>query len=552
MKTSIRILAVLLVLVMCIGLFAGCNTEKPNETTKGTESTTKATEGTTAATGDTTPAEPLKNADIYPLDTDTELEVIIINGTSKPYADREIVQTWERATGVHINWKEIADNAAYTTSVSGGDWADIALGASGFSKDQLFEFGQAGKIIDFTQYKDIMPNVWAAIEKYEGAYETIANEDGSVYSLPYLCNTTTVGSPLYYRTDMAAKAGLDKTPETIEEFMTWLKGWQDFYGKDGAEFYCFIPYSTGDVAYTGTLANFFFPAFGELVKTNLHIHEGEIVLGAATEQYKDYLKFMNELYNIPGFYKDAFVADPNFTKGLITEGKTGLATTMTHLTLNAFESGKYDIYGLKPLTSDKWDTPHIQKKGVAQWTNLWISTTCEDIETACRWVDAFFAPIEDPLNKEGTIWGLTPWRGELGVNFEFVNDGAGYRSYVPEGYPTHLAWITDHYITSSFVGDVPYIDDADSALSRKAYIMGECMDPYAQAWGNTQYVALSDDATADFNDAWTDIDTYLKDMHAAFITGEKDIDAEWDNYLKTLDQMGLQDIYDIYTEAMAG
>ena len=72
------------------------------------------------------------------------------------------------------------------------------------------------------------------------------------------------------------------------------------------------------------------------------------------------------------------------------------------------------------------------------------------------------------------------------------------------------------------------------------------------AWGNTQYVALSDDATADFNDAWADIDTYLKDMHAAFITGEKDIDAEWDNYLKTLDQMGLQDIYDIYTEAMAG
>ena len=287
MKKQIKkILALMLALVMCIGLFAGCNNEKPNETTKGTESTTKATEGTTAATGDTTPAEPLKNADIYPLDTDTELEVLIINGTSSPYAERENVITWERATGVHINWKEIADNAAYTTSISGGDWADIALGASGFDKAQIYEFGQAGKLVNFVDYKDIMPNLWRAFEEIPGAYETVVNEDGSIYTLPQLSNTTTVGSPIYYRTDMAEAAGLEKMPETIEEFITWLKGWQDYYGKDGKEFYCIIPYAASDVNYGGTMANFFFPSFGELVKTGLHEHNGQVVLGAATEQYK--------------------------------------------------------------------------------------------------------------------------------------------------------------------------------------------------------------------------------------------------------------------------
>ena len=548
MKTSIRILAVLLALVMCIGLMAGCDTKPADETTK------PAAQGTTApAAQDTTtaPAAPTKNVDIYPLDTKTELEVLMVDGSSYVYDEREVVKTWERATGVKIKWKQVADNAAYTTSVSGGDWPDIALQASGFDKAAIYDFGKAGKLVNFVEYKDIMPNLWAAMEKYDGAYETVVNEDGSIYCLPYLCNTTTVGSPIYYRTDMAEAAGLEKAPETIEEFFTWLEGWQNYYGKDGAEFYCFLPYHPNDMNYGGTLASFFFPAFGELVKTGLHEHNGEVVLGAATEQYKDYLKFMNKLYNTPGFYQEAFVADPNFTKGLITEGKTGVATTMTHLTQSAFPSGEFDIYGLKPLTSEKWDTPHIAKKGVASWTNCWISTECADIETACRWLDAFFAPIEDPLNEEGTIWGLTPWRGELNVNFEWIGEN-GYKSYVPEGYSTHLDWITKNYITSWYVGDVPYIDDANSGLSRKSYSMGEGMDPYAQAWGDLQYVSLSEDAQSDYADAWADIDTYLADMHAAFIIGDKDIDKEWDNYLATLDKMGLQDVYDIFTEAMAG
>ena len=547
MKTSIRILAVLLAMVLCFGLLAGCGEQKPAET-KPAETKPAETKPAETQPAETQPAAPQKNADIYPLEGSPELEVLVVNGTASKYADREVVATWEKGTGVHINWVEVADNAAYTTYIAGGNWSDVIM-ASGIDKATLKEYGDAGKLVNLAEYKDLMPNVWRAIELYDGAYETIVNDDGTIYTLPYLCNTTTVGSPLYFRSDMAEAAGLSELPTTIEEFFTWLEGWQNYYGKDGAEFYCFIPYSSGDMNYAGTLAGFFFPAFGELVTTKLHEHNGKIVLGAATEQFKLYLQFMNKLYNTPGFYTESFVADPNFTKGLITEGKTGLATTMTHLTKNAFPSGNFDIYGLKPLTSEYWSTPHVAAKNVPGWSNFCLTTACEDIETACRWMDAFFAPIEDPLNDEGTIWGLTPWRGELGVNFEFVNDGAGYRSFVPEGYASHLAWITDHYITSAYVGDVPYIDDADSALSRKSYIMGECMDPYAEAWGNVTYLSLSSDDQDEYATLWTDIDKYLVSMNSAFITGEKDIEAEWDTYIETLNKMGLETIIEIYQNA---
>ena len=41
------------------------------------------------------------------------------------------------------------------------------------------------------------------------------------------------------------------------------------------------------------------------------------------------------------------------------------------------------------------------------------------------------------------------------------------------------------------------------------------------------------------------------DSSAAFITGNKDIDAEWDNYLKELDAMGLGEVCAIYEAAYA-
>ena len=541
MKTSIRLLSLVLALALCVSLMAGCQTNTdPKDTTAPTD--------TTAST-DSTPSE-LKNTDIYPLDTDTELEVMIINASSTPYEGRELVNTWENATGVHINWKEISDVGSYTTAIAGNDWPDLCLyGSRGFDKAKMYEYGQAGKVINFVDYKDIMPNLWYQIENNPGAFETVVNEDGSIYSLPQLSATTTTPSPIYFRTDMAEAAGLSEVPETTDEFLAWLQSWQDYYGKDGAEFYSIIPYSPECMGYQGNMANFFFPSFGELVRTNLHEHNGKIVLGAATEQYKHYLEFMKEMYNTPGFYQEAFIGDPNYTKGLIAEGKTGIATTMTHLTLDAFPSGKFDIYGLKPLTSEYNSTPHYYRTYAASWNNCWISTECEDIETACRWLDAFFAPKEDPLNDEGTIWGLTVWKGELGKNFELVNDETGLSSYCPEGYATALAWITSNYITASYVGDVPYIEVNDSALSRKSFIVGELLNPYAQDWGKIEFITLNADDQDTYATAWTDIDKYLASCHVAFIIGEMDIEDDWDTYISTLNKMGLQDIIDIYQNA---
>ena len=42
---------------------------------------------------------------------------------------------------------------------------------------------------------------------------------------------------------------------------------------------------------------------------------------------------------------------------------------------------------------------------------------------------------------------------------------------------------------------------------------------------------------------------YVSEMTAAFLTGSKDIDAEWDNFLAQLKVIGLDELQEIYQSA---
>ena len=42
------------------------------------------------------------------------------------------------------------------------------------------------------------------------------------------------------------------------------------------------------------------------------------------------------------------------------------------------------------------------------------------------------------------------------------------------------------------------------------------------------------------------MNTYIGQMHGKFISGEEDIEAGWDAYIKNLEKMGLEELLEIY------
>ena len=163
-------------------------------------------------------------------------------------------------------------------------------------------------------------------------------------------------------------------------------------------------------------------------------------------------------------------------------------------------------------------------------------------------IDAFFAPIEDPLNEEGTIYNLSLWLGEEGVDWEWVEEGKSYKeAEKPDGWSAQHGFSGTPYIGQFHVMRMDHNGEVD-LLPQGVY--NNCL-PYAKTVVRDEALALTEDENDIYVEKWQDISKYATQMFAAFVTGDADIEAQWDTYVANLQQMGLQEVLDCYDAAYA-
>ena len=76
------------------------------------------------------------------------------------------------------------------------------------------------------------------------------------------------------------------------------------------------------------------------------------------------------------------------------------------------------------------------------------------------------------------------------------------------------------------------------------------MLPYAPALKDLiPPLTFSDADSKELTEAQLAVKTYADEMLTKFITGESDIDGEWDTYLQTLDSQGLPRLLEINQKA---
>ena len=74
--------------------------------------------------------------------------------------------------------------------------------------------------------------------------------------------------------------------------------------------------------------------------------------------------------------------------------------------------------------------------------------------------------------------------------------------------------------------------------------------PYAVPVLRPESLPLTEDEHDVYTDAWTDINKYVMEFQAAVLTGEKNVETEWDTFIANLNEMGLQDVIDVYQAAL--
>lgn len=466
-------------------------------------------------------------------------------------------QEIEKITNIKIEFRE-ADSSAYKDLrslqwVNKDEWPDLFYGNN--TLDEQMKYSKLGAITplndDDGEWGNLLeqyaPNFTAMMEKYPEIEKQATLDDGLMYSFTSI-NTVPrdLTYKMYVNKDwMEAEYGEGYEPQTVEEFKDMLIKFKDISTLNGQA----IPL-IGAGGGLGYVKNFILSAFGYTTSA-IDVLPGtdEIVYVAATENYKAFLKYMNDLYNEGLLYQNSYSATTADVKAF---GNKGL--------LGAFQgAGAFVIVGndldasytsLSPITSSYSPVVdgvpqklHLELNGFLPQFAMMTSTTPYKREIV-RLIDWFYteeAAMLATFGVENEHWEYTDdtktnWRmilPEGTTNVETfratlsptagLGAGAiGYRSYETVRYETDAAnrkinQETQKYIP--YLTSFPYgLKFTEEETDRKAIIE-------------------------------TDINNHIKQYEMEFITGKRDIESGWQGHIDALKGYGLDELIDIYQAA---
>ena len=187
-----------------------------------------------------------------------------------------------------------------------------------------------------------------------------------------------------------------------------------------------------------------------------------------------------------------------------------------------------------------------------------ITDKCENVEAALRWVDFFYSETGDLCSQygaeEGTDWVLNP-EGKVGLNgepalYEVLNTySAEAQNHDWQDVGIRVAPAA-YRLGQAVDADVdPY---APEGLERLLYdASAELYAPYADNTNlkNLDELKVTDEESTDVSTIAVEVEKLIAENSVAFMTGAKDIDAEWDNYLAALENAGLPKLLEVYQTA---
>ena len=537
-----RFVAILLAAVMVCTLFAGC--AQDGDDTGGSHGGAVMTRPTVGN------LEDFRNTDIYPLKGEHTLTMgIALENAQNAY----LMKLMSEAVGVNINYRYLNDEQAPLLFVDMDQMPDMLYSAAstfGLTLQRINGYGKNGALINYMDYLDKMPNLSKAYLEHPDLFDGVMSAEGEVYTLPYYVYTLTGCSNLiYFRGDHLAAVGRDKQPATVDELTELLRDLKAHYGPKDAKYIPMTVYEAGHANFNNRLTQWLYPAFGEDIDPGIHIGaDGKAVAGFATDQFKLMTIYIRQLVVDGLLDSEIYTAKSSLMQAFMNENHTSVNTRMLNIPKSSFDGGEENIIISQPLTSQYTDTPVFAEPTVSRKWGGMISSTCSDLDAALAYMDAFFAPKENPLNEEGTIYNLSAWLGVEGVDWEWVEEG---KTYKESDRP-------DDWAAKNGFSGAPYIGvfhamrlDSDGKPESLPYgFYNNCL-PYAVSVIRDSALALTEDENEVYLDNWQDVYAYVSSAFAAFVTGNRNIETEWDAYVAALEGMGLQEILDCYDAAYA-
>ena len=294
----------------------------------------------------------------------------------------------------------------------------------------------------------------------------------------------------------------------------------------------------------------YFGAFGyPLSPDYLMIDNKEVKYLGAEESYKKGAEWLSSLYSEGLIDRDAFTQDDSSLAAKVSQGTVGVFSSW-----DRSPAGEYadDYVALMPLKGPEGDQNALVE-GITGFYKgrFMITDKAENPEILMQWIDRFYESMEVGLNA---TYGIGPdkdkaWYYDENGEIVFKSGDDLPDEYVrgQQQLPFAPAILND--TVGEFLGD-PFKNEVTASMKEYA---GKFTDGTWERWPNA-YMTL--DEKDDISTTETDLQDYSKNQLAKWISGESDVNADWDGYLEELENIGLshylevkQGIYDRYSAA---
>lgn len=446
----------------------------------------------------------------------------------------------EEKTGVHVVWETYTSSEQFNLMIVSEDYADMIWAYSSAYTGGVDKAVEDEVYINGYPYLEQMPNYTRLLESDREIYRNSVTDSHNLYFTTVNSGSQGSFASTMVRTDWLDDCGLD-IPVTYDDWYEMLIAFRDQKGATDPLHVLQTGAFTSLTAGYGTMAGFY-------AKNGT-----DAVYGYIDDGMKAYVSMMQKWYAEGLVYHDYLNdTDPMSLMGLFTSNATG-----------ATDSGYFGYPGMMaamlpgatfagapiPKIHADDENPHLMGNynGITTDQNIFLTTA-----SVSRGVDALAAQwIDYRYSEEGSL--INDY-GKEGVTYYIGEDGYPFSSDA-------LLSNTVDGITYEEAGSV-WTDSAGGAGGRFYWIIRTCdagddttMKPLdvwlssADASWNMPTVSMTNEEAELYRETYGDIETYVQENFTKFIVGEKSM-GEWDSYVATVKDMGIQTCLDCYQAAL--
>ncbi|ONI45538.1 hypothetical protein AN641_03840, partial [Candidatus Epulonipiscioides gigas] len=463
----------------------------------------------------------------------------------------------EDLTGVTLEYVEptnVDKRQKFNVMMTGGDYTDVILDMW-LGPSELLLYGQQGIFLPLNDLIDkYAPNIKKALDENPIIKETWTLEDGNIYCIPRIGKSprNLADHKMWLNQEWLNNLNLD-IPTTTDEFYKVLKAFKEQDANGNGDPNDEVPFSAVMKGGWGSnpipyLLNAFIPALSGTGYFNLDEND-KVYPIKATDEWKEFLKYMNKLY------EEELIDPLTFTQTKDQFAKLGSNPDIA--LLGAAPAGSTSVF-CSTVNVERWTQyvpipPLTGPEGVKSanitpdfgGSTMSITNACTNPEVVMRVFDYMFT-------EQGALEMILGVKGAGGYDdapegaVNYIGEPAKYIRNDQDAIQD-ISWnrMGSDYQPADYDLWFAAKENADEDIEQILYISSiEDYIPYGQ--DPTKMLLNLSQTTEESRrivDITASLDLYLDQSMVDFITGARELnDENWNEYLSTIEKF---DIYEL-------